>query len=264
MMGNEDGITIERPAGVTAPVETEVVADVPAQAESVEATQAPTEEPKAEPKRDERKDRAQERINKLVREREEAKERAERAETALKALQAQAPQRTAYATDLDFQAATVAHAARVGTIHAAKDQAEIGITESVARETAERDRAFAESVAAALTEMPDWHAVVSSSTVSVGDDALETIKESDHGVRIAYQLAKNPAQAEHIARLSPKAQVREILRMEAQFSTPRAPNTTKAPAPLETIRSSQLSADQEMKEWERRENERERNRRRGL
>jgi hypothetical protein len=219
---------------------------------------------KGEQEKQEKRDRVQDRINKLTRAKEEMRERAERAEAALRSLQAQAPQRSAYATDLDFQAATVAHAARVGTIHAAKDQAEIGLSETVSQENAERDQAFQESVAEALRDMPDWHAVVSSSTVAVSDAALEAIKESAVGARIVYQLAKNPAQAQHIARMAPNSQVREILRMEHTLGTAQAPRTiTKAPAPLEPVRSSQLSPDEEMKEWERRENERERKRRMG-
>lgn len=219
---------------------------------------------KAEQEKQEKRDRVQARIDKLTRDKEEMRERAERAEATLRSLQAQTPQRSAYATDLDFQAATVAHAARVGTIHAAKDQAELGLSETVSQENAERDLAFRESVAEALRDMPDWHAVVSSSTVTVSDAALEAIKESAIGARIVYQLAKNPAQAQHIARMSPNAQVREVLRMETRLGTAQAPRTvTQAPAPLETVRSSQLSPDEEMKEWERRENERERKRRMG-
>lgn len=219
---------------------------------------------KVEQEKQEKRDRVQDRINKLTRAKEEMRERAERAEATLRSLQAQAPQRGAYTTDLDFQAATVAHAARVGTIHAAKDQAEIGLSETVSQENAERDQAFQESVSEALRDMPDWHAVVGSSTVSVSDAALEAIKESAVGARIVYQLAKNPAQAQHIARMAPNSQVREILRMENTLGTAQAQRTiTKAPAPLETVRSSQLSPDEEMKEWERRENERERKRRMG-
>lgn len=221
---------------------------------------------KGEQEKQEKRDRVQDRINKLTRAKEEMRERAERAEAALRSLQAQTPQRSAYATDLDFQAATVAHAARVGTIHAAKDQAEIGLSETVSQENAERDQAFRESVAEAIRDMPDWHAVVSSvpDNVAVSGIALEAIKESAVGARIVYQLAKNPAQAQHVVRMSPNSQVREILRMERELMNAQAPRTiTKAPAPLETVRSSQLSPDEEMKEWERRENERERKRRMG-
>lgn len=249
--------------GVNAPAQSQAPEAQPADGTPVEGT---TEaDARAEQEKQAKRDRVQDKINKLTRAREEMRERAERAEATLNALQGITPRREAFGSDLDFQAATVAHAARVGTIHAAKDQAELGLSETVSQEMAERDSVFQDSVADALREMPDWHAVVASSTIAVSDATLEVIKDSAIGARIAYHLAKNPAQAQHIARMAPNSQIREILRMEQNLlSSGTTRSITKAPAPLEPVKSSQLSADEEMKEWERRENERERKRRIGL
>lgn len=60
------------------------------------------------------------------------------------------------------------------------------------------------------------------------------IEESDRGPEVAYHLANNQADAERIGKLSPLAQVRELVKLEASLPKPNAP-ATKAPAPPKTI-----------------------------
>jgi hypothetical protein len=68
------------------------------------------------------------------------------------------------------------------------------------------------------------------------------IKESEQGAEVAYQLAKDPAEARRIAGLSPLAQARELGRIEARLEEPKAkvpPKTvTTAPEPGPTVRGA--------------------------
>lgn len=60
------------------------------------------------------------------------------------------------------------------------------------------------------------------------------IEESDRGPEIAYHLANNEADADRIGKLSPLAQVRELVKLEASLPKPNAP-ATKAPPPPRSV-----------------------------
>lgn len=63
---------------------------------------------------------------------------------------------------------------------------------------------------------------------------VAAIMEAENGEDIAYHLGKNPKEAERIAKLPPRAQIREIGKLEAKLLAkpvePKAPS--KAPAPI--------------------------------
>jgi hypothetical protein len=70
---------------------------------------------------------------------------------------------------------------------------------------------------------------------------LETMQESDMGAEVAYHLASNPAEAQRIASLTPRAQAREIGRIEAmlsQPSKPKAKTVSDAPEPVASARGN--------------------------
>jgi hypothetical protein len=72
-------------------------------------------------------------------------------------------------------------------------------------------------------------------------DMLETMQESDMGAEVAYHLASNPAEAQRIASLTPRAQAREIGRIEAmlsQPSKPKAKTVSDAPEPVASARGN--------------------------
>jgi len=62
------------------------------------------------------------------------------------------------------------------------------------------------------------------------------IEESDRGPELAYHLANNQADADRIGRLSPLAQVRELVKLEASLPKPNA-TATKAPPPPKQVGS---------------------------
>lgn len=108
------------------------------------------------------------------------------------------------------------------------------------KEAAERFNKSAEDVAEHyedLAEVMDdmWRGRV---PVIRNNDAIARyiIEESDRGPELAYHLANNAEAAERIGRLTPMAQVKELVKLEASLPKPNAP-ATKAPAPPRTLGS---------------------------
>ncbi len=100
--------------------------------------------------------------------------------------------------------------------------------------------------AAAKESLPDFERVLSESTAPMTKDMAEVLRDSEHGPALAYHLAKNPAEAERIARLSPLAAARELGRIEATLSAPKAPaaapkKVTSAPTPPTPIGAGRSS-----------------------
>lgn len=60
------------------------------------------------------------------------------------------------------------------------------------------------------------------------------VEESEIGPQLAYHLATNQADADRIGKLSPIAQIKELVRLEASIPRPNAP-ATKAPNPPRTV-----------------------------
>lgn len=58
--------------------------------------------------------------------------------------------------------------------------------------------------------------------------------EADRGPQLAYHLATNQADADRIGKLSPLAQVKELVKLEASLPKPNAP-ATKAPPPPRNV-----------------------------
>ncbi len=65
--------------------------------------------------------------------------------------------------------------------------------------------------------------------------ALETLIDSKHGPEIIYHLAKNPEEAEKLAKLSPLAAAREIGRIEERLNTKKEKKSSSAPAPIKIV-----------------------------
>lgn len=98
--------------------------------------------------------------------------------------------------------------------------------------------AWADRVAAAKVQHPDFDSVMNGSTAPMSAAMAEAIKDSDIGPTVARHLALNPSEAARIAQLSPTGAAREIGKLEASLSAPKtAPvqRTTQAPQPAQTI-----------------------------
>lgn len=84
--------------------------------------------------------------------------------------------------------------------------------------------------------------------------ARRAILESDLGQRVLYHLAKNPEEAERIARLSPTRQIIEIGKLEDKVIPPK--KQSSAPAPVSKVKGASVMqgyhenmSDTEYKNW---------------
>jgi hypothetical protein len=111
---------------------------------------------------------------------------------------------------------------------------------------------WAQKVAAAKADIPDFDDMVASSGVSVSDPIRDAILESDVGPQILYHLAKEDDLAQKIASMSPFAALREIGKLEARFEkqTETKPSNpvgkSKAPPPISPIRNAGSAKDVEI------------------
>ncbi|MCP1679418.1 hypothetical protein [Kerstersia gyiorum] len=93
---------------------------------------------------------------------------------------------------------------------------------------------------------PDFDDVLAAvADIEVSPEVQDLLMGSEHGPRIVYELAKDPAEARRIASLPPVLAAREIGRLEAKIAAPAAapaqaapPTVTKAPAPIQPNRSA--------------------------
>lgn len=128
---------------------------------------------------------------------------------------------------------------------------------------------FAEKVEDAEDRYPDYIRTVTDPRVPFSDEMIEFFADSDVGVDLAYQLAKEPAKVREILRMSPLKAGRELTRLEAEIKAkPPVAKPSKAPEPIEPVgrratssASSEPNDDDDMETWARKERERERKRR---
>ena len=106
------------------------------------------------------------------------------------------------------------------------------------KEAAERFNKSAEDVAEHYEDFADvmddlWRGRI---PVIRNNDAVAQylIEESDRGPELAYHRANNEKDAERIGKLSPLAQVKELVKLEASLPKPNAP-ATKAPPPPRSV-----------------------------
>lgn len=99
-------------------------------------------------------------------------------------------------------------------------------TRDAKAEGAKRAETWTQRAEAAKATIPDLDSVLAQSVAPMSQAMAEVLRDAEHGPELAYHLAKNPAESERIARLSPMAAARELGKLEASLTTP-----TQAPAP---------------------------------
>lgn len=109
-----------------------------------------------------------------------------------------------------------------------------------AQQTAEmvREANWASKLEDVRSVIPDYAEVVGSSEVTISDHVADALFDSDLGPQLAYHMAKNPEVVERLNKLSPVKAAIELGRLEVALTTPVARPTTKAPAPVNPIRSA--------------------------
>ena len=253
--------TTETQEELTQEQETEQAAQGQAQEGAQEATEQNAEEQAAAPeptpeevaaaeaekvRKEERRRTFQSRIDALTRSKREAEERAEFYKQRYEEI-AKPPQRDQFASDEDYEAERSRRLVRAEAI-AVTAQSEHAVGSQAAVEM------FRERVAEFSQDHPDWQEQVSKLVTTPHMDAA--IVDSPKGAEISYYLAKHPGEAARIARLSPQAQDREIVRLESRelFEQPKTQTPTKssAPAPIKPIPTASkapVSSDDEYMRW---------------
>lgn len=89
--------------------------------------------------------------------------------------------------------------------------------------------------AEAKASIPDYDAVVPTSTVPVKPHVVEALMDSDAGPALVYHLAKNPAVAERLNAMSPTRAAIELGRLETTLTAPAVKAPSNAPAPITPI-----------------------------
>lgn len=110
-----------------------------------------------------------------------------------------------------------------------------------------RDRfaSFKARCADARGRHPDFDAAVFDPQAPIAPVLAEALLEADDGPELAYFLAKNPADAVRLGRLSPPQAAIELGRIVARWGRPPARKTTNAPAPVSTLGGASASADKD-------------------
>lgn len=104
----------------------------------------------------------------------------------------------------------------------------------------QRQRSLAEGwqkrLDAARSTLEDLDDVIESADVPLTPAMAETIMESDLGPQVAYYLARNPAEAEKLAGMTPSAVARAIGRIEAKLEA-STKQKSSAPKPVDPVGS---------------------------
>ena len=138
--------------------------------------------------------------------------------------------------------------------HADKKLAEREEAQRAAQAQRERDRvakAWTKNVEATKTEIADYDAVLEASDVVVSDQVRDAIIESDVGPKLLYHFAKNPDDAERIAKLTVASALRELGKIEAKLAggeakpakTPVAQVARAAVDPISPLKGANAPVD---------------------
>lgn len=102
-------------------------------------------------------------------------------------------------------------------------------------ETLHRQASWDDRQVAAMAILTDYNDVVGSSEVQIADHVKDAVMESERGPELAYHMARNPALAEQLNKMSPARAALELGRMEASLETSVVKPGSKAPTPITPI-----------------------------
>lgn len=191
------------------------------------------------------KPKLQRRIDELTRARHQAERDRDYWRQQAEARQAPpaAPNPDDYASDEDYQQALLDHRIESGINRQLSTEAKQRAEQADQQANSVRDQTYAERMRATAARIPDFAEVVGKSNLDVSQALVDALKDSEYGPDIAYQLAKNPAEAARLSAMDVRTLDRTLGRMEADIAkttpaaaAPAAPaaRTTNAPAPART------------------------------
>lgn len=169
-----------------------------------------------------------------------------------------APARGDFESYEDFVEARALHVAR----QEAKKELEAFKSESK-KEREESTKAKAEKefgarvsevIEAGRKAFPDFDAVINDAAEegllpAPGSTLHRAIMDSEMGEKLAYHLAKNPAEAERLQKLSMLGQIRELGKLEDKLSAKKEPRETMEPIGGRPSTTSGLRDDAPMDAW---------------
>lgn len=115
-------------------------------------------------------------------------------------------------------------------------QSETALQTLSQREQQELAASWADQVADARSKYADFEAVAYSPNVTITEQMVRVMADSEAGADIAYHLGQHPEKAASISRMQPLEMARAIGRLEATVTLPRAPRQTNAPDPVSPVR----------------------------
>jgi hypothetical protein len=252
---------IQNPAGATVGDESVAAVETGAPAKDQDSASQVAQEqatPDAEPEQQEQtesrsKARREARKRELAEAREDARKAADAASQASADLDRirrasegrTAPKQEDFANYDDYVIAAAAFAARKvqhedtrDGVAERKQAAEKAAQAANQRAASTAAKMFQDAAQDARQRFADFDAVVFSDQVVLAPHVAEAIVYSDAPADVAYHVAKDPALAQTLSRMTPIEAARHIGRIEAQLSAPRPRIETKAPEPISPVRGS--------------------------
>lgn len=217
----------------------------------------------------------QKRINKVVKEREDAKRKNEALQKRIKELEGDnSDQEVKEPVESDFETydqyldALDKYDSTAETKDPAKDSENDKQKDTSADNTLTDSQRSAmevirETIGSAENKPSDFEAIALNPEVPITGEMLEALAECDDPAKVMYHLGKNKDTAESIANKSPVQQMREIAKLDltVKVSPPKPVKTTNAPDPISPVNGSeqQTKSDSEMSFTEFEAADRERN-----
>jgi hypothetical protein len=106
------------------------------------------------------------------------------------------------------------------------------------RKAAAVEASFAERQAKVEAELPDYADVVGKSEAQVAPHLGQAILESEHGPKLAYHLAQNPAVLDKLNGMSPVQALMELGLLGSRLAQPSSREPTKAPPPVSPLKGT--------------------------
>lgn len=253
------GLAVETPTEAVEQTEPVVEEEKQSEPEPAEKEATGTEERKPNPK-------LERRFSEITKQREAAREEARKEREAREALEARLkeleskvnpaptpqvdvdaePQPTQFEDAFEYAKALAEWSAEKALRERDAEEAKRKQQEAEAA----KHKAWAEKVAKAKTELPDFEDMVASSDVAVSNEVRDAILESDVGPQVLYHLAENPDFAQKLSEMSTIKALREIGKLEAKLEKSEAKPEVKtvaaksnAPEPISPLKATSAATD---------------------
>ena len=204
----------------------------------------------------------QKRINKVVKEREDAKRENEALQKRIKELEGnnsdqdvKEPVESDFDTYDQYLDALDKYDSTAETKEPAKDsendkQKDTSTDNTLTDSQRSAMEVIRETIGSAENKPSDFEAIALNPEVPITGEMLEALAECDDPAKVMYHLGKNKDTAESIANKSPAQQMREIAKLDltVKVSPPKPVKTTNAPDPISPVNGSeqQTKSDSEM------------------